>query len=69
GENVAPAEVEEVLGAHPGVAEVHVVGAPDDRLGEVVVAFVECSAAVHEDALIEYCRERLSRFRVPRRIV
>ena len=68
GENVAPAEVEAVLAMHPAVAEVHVVGAPDERLGEVVVAFVESAEQVTADDLIAYCREHMSRFRVPRSI-
>src|SRR5262247_4936321 len=50
GENVAPAEVEEVLLAHPAVATAQVVGVPDARLGEVGAAFVtlKSDAAVNE---------------------
>ncbi len=66
GENVAPAEVVEALMQHPAVVEAHVVGAPDERLGEVVAAFVEVSSPITTDDLVAYCRERVSPFRVPR---
>ncbi len=68
GENVYPAEVEEVLHAHPAVADVAVVGVPDERWGEVGVAFVVAKEPVGDDALLEHCRERLARFKVPRRV-
>ena len=68
GENVYPAEVEEVLHAHPAVAHVAVVGVPDERWGEAGVAFVVASEPVADDALIEHCRERLARFKVPKRV-
>ncbi|MFG2088624.1 AMP-binding protein [Spirillospora sp. NPDC048824] len=69
GENVAPEEVEEVVTGHPGVARAAVVGAPDTRWGELVVAFVvpEPGADFDADAVTAYCRERLSPFKVPRR--
>ena len=70
GENVAPAEVEEVLLTHPAVATAQVVGVPDARLGEVAAAFVTLeagsSASVHE--LILFLRERCANFRVPRHL-
>jgi len=67
GENVAPPEVEEVLAAYPGVKLCQVVGIPDARLSEVVAAFVEMmqGAEYDEAAMIEYCRERMARFKVP----
>jgi len=70
GENVYPAEIEDVLHAHPAVAEAAVVGVPDDRWGEACVAFVAVKEAVltDEDALLEWCRARLARFKVPRAI-
>jgi fatty-acyl-CoA synthase len=68
GENVAPAEVEEVLLAHPAVATAQVVGVPDARLGEVGAAFVTLKAdgAASEAELIEFVRRRCANFRVPR---
>jgi fatty-acyl-CoA synthase len=68
GENVAPAEVEEVLLAHPAVATAQVVGVPDARLGEVGAAFVtlRADATASEGELIEFARRRCANFRVPR---
>jgi fatty-acyl-CoA synthase len=68
GENVAPAEVEEVLLAHPAVATAQVVGVPDLRLGEVGAAFVTLKpkAIVSKAELIEFLRHRCANFRVPR---
>jgi o-succinylbenzoate---CoA ligase len=69
GENVAPAEVEAVLAAHPGVADVAVVGRPDPEWGEAVVALVvpRGPEAPGEDDLRDFCAERLARFKVPKR--
>jgi fatty-acyl-CoA synthase len=68
GENVAPAEVEEVLLAHPSVQSAQVVGVPDARLGEVPCAYVSLKAgrSLTEDALMAWTRERCANFRVPR---
>ena len=68
GENVAPAEVEEVLLAHPAVETAQVVGVPDARLGEVACAYVTLKAgkSVSEADLIEWTKARCANFRVPR---
>jgi len=68
GENVAPAEVEEVLLAHPAVATSQVIGVPDARLGEVPAAYVTLKAgeAAQPDELIAWCKARCANFRVPR---
>ena len=68
GENVAPAEVEEVLLEHPAVASAQVVGVPDARLGEVPAAYVTLKAGMTagEDELIAWCKPRCANFRVPR---
>jgi fatty-acyl-CoA synthase len=70
GENVAPAEVEDVLHRHPAVRQAQVVGVPHERLGEVGAAFVVlnegCTAT--EEELIAWCRERCANFRVPRHV-
>jgi fatty-acyl-CoA synthase len=68
GENVYPAEVEAVLHEHPAVLEAAVVGKPDERWGEVCVAFVAVRGEVDADALVEHCRGRLARFKVPKEI-
>ena len=68
GENVAPAEVEEVLLAHPAVQTAQVVGVPDVRLGEVPCAYVTLKSgmSVSESDLILWVKERAANFRVPR---
>ncbi len=67
GENVYPAEVEAVLYAHPGVAEVAVVGVPDARWGEVGAAFVVGRPGAHleVDALSSLARGHLAKYKVP----
>ena len=68
GENVAPAEVEEVLLAHPSVQTAQVVGVPDARLGEVACAYVSLKDGMNatEEELTAWCRQRCANFRVPR---
>jgi long-chain acyl-CoA synthetase len=70
GENISPREVEEVLLAFPAVAEAAVVGAVDREWGEEVVAFLvpKTGRDLVVDELQNFCRERLARFKVPRRI-
>jgi fatty-acyl-CoA synthase len=68
GENVYPAEVENVLSAHPAVADAAVVGVPDDQWGEAGVAFVVLAEQTSEDELIAHCRARLAKFKVPRAV-
>jgi len=68
GENVAPAEVEEVLLAHPAVETAQVIGVPDARLGEVAAAYVTLKSgfSVSENDLTQFCKEKCANFRVPR---
>ena len=68
GENVYPAEIENVLHEHPAVAEAAVVGVPEERWGEVCLAFVVLRADVAEEDLLEHCRARLARYKVPKGI-
>lgn len=71
GENFAAAEIESFLSAHPAVKYVQVVGKPDDRLGEVPVAFVECndgSTATQAD-IVDFCVGKIAKFKIPRQIV
>jgi len=67
GFNVYPNEVEAVIAAHPGVAEVAVVGTPDETSGEAVCAFVvRRDPALTEAVLRDFCRESLTAYKVPR---
>jgi long-chain acyl-CoA synthetase len=67
GENVYPAEVENVLLAHPSVADAAVVGVPDDRWGETVKAVVVLApgSALDEEAIIGHCRDNLAHYKCP----
>ncbi len=68
GYNVYPREVEEILYRHPAVAEAAVVGIPDDRLGEEVLAFVALREGAEASALelIAHCRGHLAAYKYPR---
>jgi fatty-acyl-CoA synthase len=68
GENIASVEVERVLDSHPSVVESAVVGVPDERWGEVPVAFVVLrNRDVDAAALTDFAREKLARYKVPKR--
>ena len=69
GFNAYPAEIEAVLVQHPAIGQVAVVGAPDERLGEVGVAFVVArpGTAPSEPELVAWARDRMANFKVPRR--
>ncbi|MEM1218963.1 MAG: long-chain fatty acid--CoA ligase [Bacteroidota bacterium] len=68
GENVYPAEVERVLIQHPAVAEVVVIGVPDEQWGEVGKAIVQLQdgANLDRDELKEFCRTQLAKFKIPK---
>jgi fatty-acyl-CoA synthase len=70
GENVAPAEVEEVLHGHPAVQMAQVVGVPDARLGEVAGAFILLKPGQRStcEELLAWCKARCANFKVPRYI-
>ena len=67
GENLFPAEIENVLLEHPDVAEVAVVGAPDEKWGEIVVCFLRlrAGASLDKPALIAHCRKRIAAQKTP----
>jgi len=71
GENISSIEVEEALATHAAVLEVAVVAAPDEKWGEVPVAFVTLKegASASDAELIEHVRGRLARFKAPKRVV
>ena len=69
GFNAFPAEIEGIMLTHPGVAQVAIVGAPHDRLGEVAQAYVvRRGGDVDEGALIAWCREHMANYKVPRAV-
>ena len=67
GENIYPAEIENVLMAHPGVADAAVIGVPHERWGETPKAVVVKAAGADPtpDERIEHCRSQLARFKCP----
>jgi acyl-CoA synthetase (AMP-forming)/AMP-acid ligase II len=70
GFNCYPAEIESILLGCPGVAHVAVIGIPDERLGEVAMAFVVPApgTAPTADAVIAWSRENMANYKVPRRV-
>jgi fatty-acyl-CoA synthase len=68
GENVYPREVEEFLYTHPDIGDVQVVGVPDDRYGEELMAWVIAreGTSLDEDAVREFCRGKIAHYKVPR---
>ncbi|MBN8473833.1 acyl-CoA synthetase [Sulfuritalea sp.] len=71
GENISSIEVEDMLYRHPAVMGVAVVATPDPKWGEVPCAFIELreGATVTAEELTEFCRERMARFKVPKRFI
>jgi acyl-CoA synthetase (AMP-forming)/AMP-acid ligase II len=71
GENIASSEIERVLYEHESVVEAAVVGRPDERWGEVPVAYVVLHAAspTTPEELVEHCRRHLARFKIPKDVV
>jgi fatty-acyl-CoA synthase len=70
GENISSIEVEKALADHPAVGEVAIVAAPDEKWGEVPVAFVglKPGASATAEELVAWCRERLAHFKCPKRV-
>jgi fatty-acyl-CoA synthase len=68
GENVYPREIEEFLYTHPEIADVQVIGVPDERYGEELMAWVvrRSGASLSEDALKDFCRGQIAHYKVPR---
>ena len=68
GFNAYPAEIENMINEHPAVAQVAIVGVPDDRMGEVGYAYVipRLNATIDPDGLRAWCREKMANYKVPR---
>jgi acyl-CoA synthetase (AMP-forming)/AMP-acid ligase II len=70
GENVYPAEIEDVLLAHPGIADIAVIGVKSAKWGESPLAVVVSSeAGLDEAAVLEHCEGKMARFKLPKRAV
>jgi acyl-CoA synthetase (AMP-forming)/AMP-acid ligase II len=68
GFNAYPAEIENMINEHPAVAQVAIIGVPDDRMGEVGYAYVipRLNASITPDELRTWCREKMANYKVPR---
>ena len=65
GENIYPAEIENILVAHPNISEAGVIGKDDSEWGSIPIGFVVLSKQVTEAELREYCEARLARYKIP----
>ena len=68
GENVYPREIEEFLYTHPDIADVQVIGVPDERYGEELMAWVipRAGASLTEDEVRDFCRGQIAHYKIPR---
>ena len=68
GENIYPREIEEFLYTHPEIEEGQVIGVPDERYGEEIMAWVQLAAGAttSEDELKAFCRDKIAHFKIPR---
>lgn len=72
GENLFPREIEDFLNTHPNVRETHVIGIPDEKMGEAVGAFIKLkdeTKSLTRDEIKEFCKGKLSHFKVPQYVV
>jgi fatty-acyl-CoA synthase len=69
GENVFPAEVEDLLAEHPDIVEAAVLGVDDDKMGQRLKAFVVTSGSVDEQAVKDHVKRHLASYKVPREVV
>ena len=71
GENIYPAEVENVIAAHESIAEAVLIGIPDEKWGEVgrAIIVIANGESITQDELIKFCGERLAKYKVPKSVV
>lgn len=71
GENIYPVEIEDVLHEHPDIDDAAVIGYPDERLIEIVLAVIQVKkgAMLSEEYIIDYCKSKLAYYKVPRKVV
>lgn len=68
GENIYPAEIENVLMSHPCVKEAGVCGMDDDTWGQVPIAFIVQKSEVSKEELLEYCQNKMAKYKVPKEV-
>lgn len=70
GENIYPVEVENAIASHPAVMDVAVIGVPNEKYGESLLAFAVLSdgAAITVDELVEFCRDKIAGYKIPRQL-
>jgi len=70
GENIYPREIEEFLYTHPAISDVQVIGVPDEKYGEAVMAWIKVQegSALNEEELREFCQGQIAHFKIPRYI-
>jgi len=71
GENIYPVEIEEILHEHPDIDDAAVIGCPDKRFVEIVMAVVQLKdgRSASEEKIIAFCSSRLAMYKVPRKVV
>jgi len=71
GENVYPREIEEFLYTHPKISDVQIIGVPDPKYGEEIVAWVKLNAGVQAttEEIQEFCKGQIAHYKVPRHII
>ena len=70
GENIYPVEVENAIAKHEAVADVAVIGVPDDKFGEALLAFIVLSPgqSLDQEEMISFCRDKIAGYKIPRRL-
>jgi acyl-CoA synthetase (AMP-forming)/AMP-acid ligase II len=70
GENIYPVEVENAIARHEAVADVAVIGVPDDKFGEALLAFVvlKPGASLHTEEMVDFCRDKIAGYKIPRKL-
>ena len=71
GENIYPAEIENVLYLHPSIAEVAVIGIPDKLLGQEIAAFIKLKDNIENSDIdfLSFCKDKLAKFKLPKKII